>query len=66
MQSFFPIIQSAHYIMFAPHLTIMATTPHSIINYEPLKVLKVYQYICFEHVMSKACQYATNDNKKII
>jgi hypothetical protein len=66
MQSFFLVIQLAHYIPFAPNLTNMATTLHSIINYGPLKILKVYIYVCFEHVMSKACQYATNDDKIFI
>jgi hypothetical protein len=36
---------------------------HSIINYEPLELIKVYEYTCFGHVMSNmACQYAINDN----
>jgi hypothetical protein len=34
--------------------TIMATTLHSIINYEPLKILRVYESTCIEHVMAKA------------
>jgi hypothetical protein len=45
------------------NLSIMVTTMHSIINYEPLKILRVYEGTCFGHVMSKACQYATNDDK---
>jgi len=44
----------------------MATTLHSIIKCGPFKKIKVYEDICFEHVMSKACQYATNDNKYFI
>jgi len=39
----------------------MAMILHSIINYEPLKILKVYKGTCLGHVMSKACPYATND-----
>ncbi len=36
---------------------------HSIIDYKPLKVHRVCERTCFRHVMSKACQYATNDDK---
>jgi len=36
------------------NLTIMVVVLHSIINYEPLKILKVYEGTCFWHVMSKA------------
>ncbi len=35
----------------------------SNIDYQPLKLLKVYEGTCFKHVMSKTCQYATNDDK---
>jgi hypothetical protein len=36
---------------------------HSIINYEPLELIKVYEDTCFSHVMfNMACQYAINDN----
>ncbi len=35
----------------------------SIIDYEPLKLLQLYEGICFGHVMSKAYQYAMNDDK---
>jgi len=41
----------------------MVATMHFVINYEPLKILRVYEGTCFGHVMSKACQYATNDDK---
>jgi hypothetical protein len=34
---------------------------HSIIDYEPLKIFRVYEGTCFGHVMSKACRYAKND-----
>jgi hypothetical protein len=34
---------------------------HSIINYEPLKIHKVYEGTCFGHAMSKAYRYTTND-----
>jgi len=44
----------------------MAIILHSIIDYEPLKVNKVYEGTCFEHVMSKACLYVINYNKKFV
>jgi hypothetical protein len=45
------------------NLAIVATTLHSVINCEPLKILRVYEGTCFGHVMFKACQYAINNNK---
>ncbi len=45
------------------NLTIMATILQSIVDCEPLKLLRVYDDTCFRHVMSKACQYVTNDDK---
>jgi hypothetical protein len=45
------------------NLTSMASTLHSIIHYQLLRLLKVYKGKSFGHVMHKACQYATNDNK---
>jgi hypothetical protein len=45
------------------NLRSMASTLCSIIDYQPLRLLKVYEGTCFGHVMSKACQYATYDNK---
>jgi hypothetical protein len=44
----------------------MAVALQSIVDYEPLKLFQVYEGTCFEHVMFKACQYATNDDKKFI
>jgi hypothetical protein len=41
----------------------MATTLQSIVDCEPLKLLKVHEGTCFGHVMSKACWYAINDDK---
>ncbi len=41
----------------------MATTLQSIINCKLINILQVYEGICFGHVMSKACKYATNDDK---
>jgi hypothetical protein len=35
----------------------------SIIDCEPLRVIKVYEGTYFGHVMSKAYQYVINDNK---
>ncbi len=36
------------------NLIVMVIAKHSIIDCEPLKVLKVYESICFKHVTSKA------------
>jgi len=36
------------------NLTIIIAILHSIIDYEPLKILKVYEGTRFKHVMSKA------------
>jgi hypothetical protein len=35
----------------------------SIVDWKPLKILQVYESTCFGHVISKAYQYATNDDK---
>lgn len=45
------------------NLTIMATILQSIVDCGPLKLLRVYDATCFGHLMSKACQYVTNDDK---
>jgi hypothetical protein len=39
---------------------------HSIIGCEPLKIIKVYEGTCFEHMMSKAYKYVTNDDKVFV
>ncbi len=44
----------------------MAMTLQFIVDCEPLKMLRVYIGTCFGHVMSKACQYATNDDKVLV
>lgn len=44
-------------------MTTLVVVLYSIIDYEPLKLLRVYKGTCFGHIMSKACQYATNDDK---
>jgi hypothetical protein len=44
----------------------MATTLWSIIDCELLKLLQVYEGTCFGLVMSKMCQYETNDNKVLV
>jgi hypothetical protein len=44
----------------------MATTLHSIIDCECIKILKVYEGTCLGHVVSEACYYATNDDKIFI
>ncbi len=41
----------------------MVTTLCSIVNYSHLKLQQVYEGTCFGHVMLKACQYVTNDEK---
>jgi len=41
----------------------MATTICFIIICQPLKINHVYEGTYFGHVMSKACQYAINDDK---
>ncbi len=45
------------------NLISMAITSRSIVDYCPLKLQWVYEGMCFGHIMSKACQYATNDEK---
>jgi len=35
----------------------------SIVDYELLNLPHIYEGICFGHVLSKACQYSTNDDK---
>jgi len=45
------------------NLNTMATTLCLIIICQPLKFNHVYEGTYFEHVMSKVCQYATNDDK---
>jgi hypothetical protein len=44
----------------------MAIALCSIIDCEPLKILKVYEGTCFGRVMSKAYQYITNDDKELL
>jgi hypothetical protein len=41
----------------------MAYALNSIVDCEPLKVIKVYEGTCFGHVMYKACKYVINDHK---
>jgi hypothetical protein len=57
-------------ITFVKHegtnLVAMTTTLHSIIGCEPLKILKVYEDTHFGHVMFKACQYVTYDDKVFV
>ncbi len=43
------------------NLTLMTMTLH-FIN-QLLKLQKVYEGTCFNHIMSNACQYATNDSR---
>jgi hypothetical protein len=48
-----------HVIAFVKHegnnLTTMASTLHSINDCQPLKLLKVFESTCFNHMMFKAC-----------
>jgi hypothetical protein len=48
------------------NLGTMATTLCSIIDYELLKFLQVYEGTCFGHVMFKICQYELNDDKAFV
>jgi len=41
----------------------MAITLYSIVDREILNLLQIYEDTCFGHVLFKACQYATNDDK---
>jgi hypothetical protein len=41
----------------------MATTLCFVVDCCLLKLQQVYESTCFGHIMSKACQYATNDEK---
>jgi hypothetical protein len=45
------------------NIGIMTISLQFIIDYEPLKPLWVYEGTYFGHVMSKTCQFATNDDK---
>jgi len=48
------------------NLGTMATSLQLIINCELLKLLQVYERICFGHVTSKTCQYVMNDDKVLV
>jgi hypothetical protein len=48
------------------NLGIVVVALQSIIDCELFKLLRVYEGICFEHVMFKTCQYATNDDKVLV
>jgi hypothetical protein len=45
------------------NLMSMVIELHSIVDYCPLKLQWVYECMCFGHIMFKAYQYATNDEK---
>jgi hypothetical protein len=45
------------------NLTTMTIALCFIIDYEPLKLIKVYEGTCLEHAMFKVYKYATNDDK---
>ncbi len=48
------------------NLTYMMTELHSIIDYHMLKFQNIYESICFNHIMSKACYYVTIDEHETI
>ncbi len=48
------------------NLMFMTTTLCSIVDCHHLKLQRVYEGMCFGHIMSKAYQYATNDEKVIV
>lgn len=45
------------------NLTTMASSLSEVVSCEPLGLTRPYAGVCFGHVMSKACQYATDDSK---
>ncbi len=45
------------------NLMSMVTTLCSIVDCHLLKLQRVYEGMCFGHIMFKTCQYATNDEK---
>ncbi len=47
------------------NLMFMVIALCSIVDYRLLKFQHVYKGMCFGHIMSKACQYVTNDEKVI-
>ncbi len=47
-------------------LIVTVVALHSIIDCEPLKILTVNEGTCFGHVMSKAYQYITDDDKNLL
>ncbi len=48
------------------NLRTMVVALQSIMNYEVLKLSQVYEGAYFGHVMFKACQYVTNDDKVVV
>ncbi len=48
------------------NLATMVITLHSIVDCEPLNNFRVYEGTSFGHVMFKAYQYATNDDKVFV
>jgi hypothetical protein len=44
----------------------LATTLNYIVDCHCWKLQWVYEGFCFIHVMFKACQYVTNDNKIVV
>jgi hypothetical protein len=45
------------------NLNIMTTTLKSIVSFDMLSLEENFQGICFGHAFSKACQYATTEEK---
>lgn len=48
------------------NLIFMVVALHFIFYCHPLKLQWIYEAIYFGHVMSKVCQYATNDDKVVV
>jgi hypothetical protein len=44
-------------------LNTLAIALTSIVSYAPLQLASPFSETCFGHMMFRACQYATNDNK---
>ncbi len=47
------------------NLTSMVMTLHFVVDCQQLKLQTIYEGICFSHIMFKACQYVTYDEKMI-
>jgi hypothetical protein len=48
------------------NLTCMVTKLHSIVDYHMLKLQNIYESICFNHIIFKACYYVRIDENETI